>query len=67
MFVYMYVYTHIILLAISLAIKDFLASIAAASVQCFESICYVIRIPLFTWNMLHLCHNIGGSLSNSIE
>ena len=67
MFVYMYVYTHIILLAISLAIEEFLASIAAASAHCSESICSVIRILLFTWNMLYLCHNIDGSLSNSIK
>jgi len=62
----MYVYTHIILLALSLAI-EFLASIAAASVQCFDSICSVIRIPLFTFNVLRFCHNIDGSLTNSTE
>jgi len=63
----MYVYTHTILLAVSLMIEEFLASIAAVSVQCSESICSEISITLFAWNMLHLCHNTDGSLGNSTE
>jgi hypothetical protein len=63
----MYVYTHIIQLAVHFEVEEFLVSIAVASVHCSESIPPVMRIPLFTWNMLFLCHNIDGSQSNSTE
>ena len=55
------------LLAVYFAVEEFLAFVAVASGQCSESICSVIRIALFTWNLLHLCHNIDGSLSTSTE